>query len=1678
LRNAGLLAALGCCLALCLPARAASPYLISAPRQADDIDPLRTPWIYYDFYDTSIGCRESEPAVVDAYIASTTGGSVCHVTYTGNDGWPADPDSGSQWADERCDPPESTLLDGYPLTPWAAKPVVRQWTLFNFIHTITHDSCPVNQYDVEQSWGISRVLYKYCPHGYDIRVLNVDGVVDRSVHFCTQDTDVPERDQEGGCLAISGNAGDSAIALGTGGNQLQEVDYFDSRQSGLALERQYNSMSVLQRGPVYATGLFGVNWRSGYERRVEFPDGVSSRTAIVHRGDGGLYFFNLDDGNWRSNSAVRERLVRMADGWEYHARGDVVESYDAQGRLVRLRHGNAVRHDLGYDAQGRLQRVTASTGESLDFAYVVDAPVPLVAAVTDHSGRRWQYEYDERHNLVAVLQPDATPLDDADNPVRRYHYEDTNFPHALTGITDERGVRYATFAYDAGGLVGGRVAARHYGSAGTAGRVEIGYNGNDTYADGRSLRTVTNSRGEVTTYTTTLQHGVALLQGVSGPGCAGCAGGETSYRYDPLTNDLLEKTVNGVTTEYGAYDANGNPGYRIEARGSAAERRTDYTYDPRYFGKPVARSEPSVYPGARRVTSFVYDDFGNLLSERIDGFTPAGEPVSRITTYEYAGPLHQLSRIDGPRTDVNDITTFRYWPFDPGAPTHGPNDGRLSEVEDAGGRLIRHDIQYTPTGKVRYEYDANDVLTAYEYEPGSDRLQRIGISAGGETRYTRWTYLPTGEVESITMAHGTPDGTTVRFDYDDARRLVRVTDGQGNYIRYTLDTEGNVTAEEVFDANGTPSDELDDVLRKVLIRTFDAYNRLDLLVQGDDPLNPLQTLDPRYAPDGTLEQSIDGEGVVTGFSYDALRRLLASTRDLGGTDLATANTLTQYGYDIDDRLTQVIDPVNGSTTYRYDDLGNLLSTDSPDTGLTTYTHDAAGNVISKTMAAETAEAVTLTYSYDALNRLTGIGTTNPDPAHDIRYTWDTCTNGAGRLCAVANGASTVSYGYDRYGNLTTHQGMSYTYDLVNRVKTLTYPSGAVATYHYDPAGQVNALDLSIGGQTHSLASGIAYAPFGGIEALHYGNGHSLAQTRDSAYRITDQAIPGVLALGYNGYDGNGNLRNRTDSLNSSSAFTYDALNRLDTASGHFSEPAIWNYDYDRNGNRTGCDEGVAVALAYTPGSNRLAAIGSADVLLGVAGNTLAKGAWTYSYTPHQRLASATNNGVEVANFAYNGLGQRVGKNPAGSYGRRFFYGREGELLVETDVNGYPLVEYLYLNDQLLAIYHPDADANGETNLQAAQAGNPVVPPDTDGDGLPDNDELLVYGTLPGNPDSDGDGVDDGTEVHYGTNPLDASDFILPGDLDADGQADLRDYLLLTRFVLGMRSPTPAELNAGDLNRNGALDTGDLVQLSRILLEMAWIGLFGSDPERFLLSLWKGTVGAAEAAVTQGALYYVHTDHLGTPQVLTDEAGAVVWRALYDPFGKVEIEGASTVQMNVRFPGQYYDRETGLHYNYFRYYDPETGRYLRSDPIGLVGGLNTYAYAEDNPTNLIDPLGLDSYRCRRTLTRKPGQGTLYGRATQHWYSCVILDDGSQICGGHTASGSFLGSPGRPTTPDEDYYHPKACAQTTDDNDCFDQCLIDEWSKPRPYYDLDFRPGIQCQQYDSDVNTKCRKKCGIK
>ena len=144
------------------------------------------------------------------------------------------------------------------------------------------------------------------------------------------------------------------------------------------------------------------------------------------------------------------------------------------------------------------------------------------------------------------------------------------------------------------------------------------------------------------------------------------------------------------------------------------------------------------------------------------------------------------------------------------------------------------------------------------------------------------------------------------------------------------------------------------------------------------------------------------------------------------------------------------------------------------------------------------------------------------------------------------------------------------------------------------------------------------------------------------------------------------------------------------------------------------------------------------------------------------------------------------------------------------------------------------------------------------------------------------------------------------------------------------------------------------------------GLWSTDP------IWQASVADNQLNSTETTYHYLHTDHLYTPILATNKEGSITWKAVQEAFGAMSaLQSQSRISMNLRFPGQYYDVETGTHYNFHRDYRPNAGRYVQSDPIGLEGGINLYGYAYQNPINNFDPdgqmvwvLGLGTWGSRR------------------------------------------------------------------------------------------------------------------
>jgi RHS repeat-associated protein len=154
-----------------------------------------------------------------------------------------------------------------------------------------------------------------------------------------------------------------------------------------------------------------------------------------------------------------------------------------------------------------------------------------------------------------------------------------------------------------------------------------------------------------------------------------------------------------------------------------------------------------------------------------------------------------------------------------------------------------------------------------------------------------------------------------------------------------------------------------------------------------------------------------------------------------------------------------------------------------------------------------------------------------------------------------------------------------------------------------------------------------------------------------------------------------------------------------------------------------------------------------------------------------------------------------------------------------------------------------------------------------------------------------------------------------------------------------------------------------------------------------------------------ATYYYLNDHLTSPAMMTNSSGDLAWHGDREPFGDTTLT-LESVTNNFRFPGQYYDEETGLHYNWHRYYDPTTGRYLRTDPLGLGGGdINIYLYVQNNPVNLIDPWGLEVSICSQ-----PAFGFL--PVDHHWIKTDSIEAGMGGARGNAPgnqSGDWPGDP---------------------------------------------------------------------
>ena len=1272
----------------------------------------------------------------------------------------------------------------------------------------------------------------------------------------------PALAKSNGPLQCPQPATSNPISLGNGNKWLVDLDV-PVQANGFGFTRTYNS------NPATVSTVFGANWRMDYGQRLGYD--VAANTVWAFRPDGKAIKHVLSGGIYAPDADIADRLYAdTSNGGAYrlHLADQSIERYDTAGKLLSRQHKDGITQTLTYsdgtsgtnggyvlDASGNatatilpaglLIKVIDTNGRSLQFGY--DAASRIVKLLDPASGV-YRYVYDASNNLASVTYPDGKN--------KTYWYGESaytsgaNLPNALTGITDENGVRYITYTYDSTGRAIGEVLAGNVGS--------------NQLAFGTNSTTLTDPLGTPYTYTFQTLLGVTKSTGVSQPPGAGCSASSSSITYDANGNIATRTDFNNNLTTY-TYDLTRNlETKRVEASGKP-ESRTISTAWHNYWRLPLKVAEP------QKLTTWAYNgDAGaycapttasvpgsngvaqpiGVVCQRTEqattdingslGFTATtiGTPRTWSYTYNSAG---QVLTLDGPRTDVIDRTTLAY--YSDTTATH--TQGDLATLTNALGHVTQF-ATYDKAGRPLTFTDPNTVTTTLTYWPRGWLKSR---SLGGQT--TTYDYDDVGQLTRLTLG----DGSHTDYTYDAAHRLTAIADTLGNAVDYTLDPAGNITH--------TAWKNPDASLAKSSTAQYDALGRPQTLTDGLSHATT-QTFDAN----GNLTGVTDPKIQSSTRTWDALNRPTRLTDAASGITTATWNGL--------DHLSGLTAPNNAATTYVRDGLGNIKSENSADRGTTSATYDDAGNLKTRTDA----RGLVANLTYDALNR--PLTETYPATGQSVSYTWDSaagCANGSGRLCRVTDSLGSTTYAYDPRGNRVSETRVigsvslvtQYSYDAADRLVTLITPGGKLIGLSRDSGGRIQSVSAPVAGASVALAQNIQTNVLGETTAQTLGNGVTETRSFDAAGQADSSSVAGggggggpggsgevptlpewgaillgllLFGIGYRqrrigggglppssfgsvllalalvsalaglpapaqadealSYDANGNIVERIGP-SGTTTYGYDRLDRLNSEAGPQQTQTL---TYDANGNRLSDASGTH---SYTPISDRQVTIAGQTVSLDAAGYiTQARGlgfVWDAA-GQLKEVRQGSPTGTLLASYAYDGYGRRIRK-----------------VTTASAPQGAATVLYLYdLNDRLL--------------MEADAAGTPLV--------------TYVW----------------------------------------------RDDIPVSLIVNG-------------------------------------------SPETVL---------------------YLETDHLNTPRAARNQQKAVVWRWESDAFGSTlanEDPGntGTKTTINLRFPGQYFDRESGLHYNMARYYDPKIGRYMSSDPIGLAGGLNTYSYVSANPLGATDPLGL-------------------------------------------------------------------------------------------------------------------------
>ncbi len=1112
----------------------------------------------------------------------------------------------------------------------------------------------------------------------------------------------------------AGNAIGDPIDTATGNVYRHESDLTVGRW--LRWERTYNSLDAAA-----SSGPLGPHWTLSYRRHLERLPPTSGQL-------GGMRYVHDDGRVWTFKATSPLTWAASAD-----IPATLMSSIDLTGQLV----GNTLTFPREgrtetYDLSGRLTKLTGPEGASLTFTYEEGR----LTNVTDPIGRVLVLAYDGSDRLRRVVAPDGSAVAYAYDAMgqlaevtwpggerREYRYDEpayTQAPatHRLTGVLKDDGTRLATYTYQADGR-----AVMTELALGTHGyRVQY-------HADGSN--TTTDPFGTSVTRQYQSVAGVRRVSRVSDP-CASC--GTTagvSYNEQGLPVSLTDFKGRRTTL---AYDQAGHEIERVEAAGTPEQRTLISTWTNHKLTKREVR-----------------DAHGNAVARSFWHYGSTWQPVVQCEVDPAQAPDYAC-----PLVDMAPPQGVRRWKYTycvaastaGGCPAAGlltyvtaPNAGmtRFAYYSDTdlsgcdGGASCHHAgdlyqainpkqqtttfVSYDRAGRVTRQRDPNGVLTDFTYHPRGWLLTRtMRGNANGtpsdQDVITSLAYDEAGNVIAITD----PDGVTLRYTYDAARRLTDVTDALGHRMHVTLDPTGQVLKQETFDAGGT--------LRRSMARSYDALGRMTAVHDGLGRKVFDASFPDSYDAHGNLQRSAEALGVQRRHDYDGLDRLVSTLDDYQGKDAATRDTAGAFAYGARDDLLGVGDPDGLNTTYERDGFGQVTALHSPDTGTTRYKYDANGNVVQQTDA----RGITSQRSYDTLDRLTKA--TYPDSASNVTYHYDeanTVTGCAssysiGRLTRVVEQDVTTAYCYDAQGRVTekrlTLGGQTdvtrYTYTRAGRLHTETRPTGTIVTYRYNEAGEVASLAAALpDGASRTVASDLRYAADGQLESYILANGQIVTRTYDANGDLSaiDSA---ALSLRFT-RDAAGQIT-AIEQGSAKGQYRYDALGQL-TQALDTQEQVRNGFTYSKAGDRLS-KQGQGLALGdyrYQDGTHWLTATGNAGRTVDLSGNTTLRAiggdALGFTYDDRGRLIAVTRGDTVIATYLYNATGERLAKGLAGSMEQRFFFNEASQLIAE---HGDTTRDYIWLGGLPIAVIDTAQGTSTLRTIHADHLGTPRVIADGEG----------------------------------------------------------------------------------------------------------------------------------------------------------------------------------------------------------------------------------------------------------------------------------------------------------------------------------------------------------------------------